>query len=40
MVGGSQPYWYKENIMERRTALMTLNRLLYLYELQMKYVNI
>ena len=40
ILGGSHPKWYKENIMERRVAHMALNSLLYLHELQMKYVNV
>ena len=38
MLGGSWPYWYKDNIMDRRITHMILNSLLYLQEVQMKYV--
>ena len=37
MLGGIQPYWYKDSIMERRTTHIILNSLLYFPELQMKY---
>ena len=40
MLGGSLPYWYKNSIMKRRITHITLNSLLYLHELQMKYVNV
>ena len=40
MLAGKQPYWYKENIMERRITHMIPSSLLYLRELQMKYVNV
>ena len=40
ILGGCQPYLYKDNIMERRIMIMSLNSLLYLHEIQMKYVNI
>ena len=31
MLGGNNPHWYKDNIMERRITHMTLNSLLYLH---------
>ena len=40
MIGGSWPYWYKDNVMKRRGTHMTLNSLAYLHELQMIYLNI
>ena len=40
MLGSNQPYWYKDSIMERRITHMILNSLLYLYELQMKYIYV
>ena len=39
ILGGSQLYWYKDDIMERRITHLSLNSL-YLLELQMKYVNV
>ena len=33
LVGGSQPYWYKDNIKERRINHMSFNNLLFLHEL-------
>ena len=40
MLGHSQPYWYKDNILERRITHMTPSTLLYLHELQMKSLNV
>ena len=40
MLGGSQPYCYKIAIIERTIVHMALNRLLYVLELQMIYVNV
>ena len=40
ILSGKQTHWSKNNILERRIAYMVFNSLLYLYELQMKYVNI
>ena len=33
MLGGSQPYWYKGDTMERRITHIILNGLLYLHEI-------
>ena len=33
MLGGSQPYWYKDTIMEKRKTHIILNSLLYIHEI-------
>ena len=40
VLGGTQPYWHKENIMERRITCKNLNSFLYLHVLQMKYAKV
>ena len=40
MLGSSQPYWHKDNILERKIVCMIFNNLLYLHELQLEYVNV
>ena len=39
ILSGRQLHWYKDNILEKRTANMILSSLLYLHELKIKYVN-
>ena len=39
-LGGSQPYWYKDNDIEKVTGHMILNSLIYLQDLQMEYVDV
>ena len=39
MSGGRQSFWYEDNIMERRITHMILNSILYLHQLQMKYMD-
>ena len=39
ILNGKQLYWYKNNVLERRIANVTLNNLLCFHELQMKYVG-